>query len=575
MFCFPLVPSVAPSGGAGSAGAGAGTDGASLTLAGDITGPQTTGTDCGNAGGVTDLGYNLDSDGSCDLTGLTDISGSDPDLGPLANNGGPTPTMLPLAGSPATSTIPMSTIVGSTQLCPRNDQRGYASPAGAACTMGAVEPDGVAPTHPTVTSVSPDAGPTAGGTSVTVTGSGFTGTSQVWFGYGYVLAASFTVDSPTQITAVSPAQAAGTVGVRIVTPGGTSNPGSSDLFSYYSAPTISAVSPVIGAVGGGTSVTITGTNLVGATAVHFGSTSATSFTVTSATTVRAVAPGGTPGSVDVTVTTPGGTSATSPADQFSYQNAPTVTAISPGAGPTAGGTSVTITGTGFTNVAGVYFGGVAATSFTVDSSTKITAVSPAHSAGSAGVRVIAGGTSDPVPADVFVYNAAPTISAVSPAAGAVGGGTSVTITGTNLVGATAVHFGSTSATSFTVTSATTVRAVAPGGTPGSVDVTVTTPGGTSATSPADQFSYQNAPTVTAISPGAGPTAGGTSVTITGTGFTNVAGVYFGGVAATSFTVDSSTKITAVSPAHSAGSAGVRVIAGGTSDPVPADVFVYR
>jgi len=49
----------------------------------------------------------------------------------------------------------------------------------------------------------------------------------------------------------------------------------------------------------------------------------------------------------VTVTTAAGTSATSRADQFSY-GAPTVTQINPSAGPTAGGTTVTITGTGFT-----------------------------------------------------------------------------------------------------------------------------------------------------------------------------------------------------------------------------------
>ena len=53
------------------------------------------------------------------------------------------------------------------------------------------------------------------------------------------------------------------------------------------------------------------------------------------------------GTVDVTVTTPSGTSATSSADQFTYLAAPTVTGISPTAGPLGGGTVVTITGTGF------------------------------------------------------------------------------------------------------------------------------------------------------------------------------------------------------------------------------------
>ena len=64
-------------------------------------------------------------------------------------------------------------------------------------------------------------------------------------------------------------------------------------------------------------MTITGTGFTGATAVDFGTTPATSFTVVSDTSITADSPAGT-GTVDVTVTTPGGTSATSPADQFTY-----------------------------------------------------------------------------------------------------------------------------------------------------------------------------------------------------------------------------------------------------------------
>src|SRR5207247_4986122 len=116
--------------------------------------------------------------------------------------------------------------------------------------------------------------------------------------------------------------------------------------------------------------------------------------------------------------------------------------------------------------------------------------------------------------------AAPTVSGVTPNSGSTAGGTAVTITGTNFIGATAVKFGATNA-SFTIGSATSISATAPAGTAGAVDVTVTTPAGTSATSGADQFTYAPAvpaPTVTGISPASGSTAGGTSVVITGTGF---------------------------------------------------------
>ncbi|HLI74343.1 MAG TPA: PQQ-binding-like beta-propeller repeat protein [Acidimicrobiales bacterium] len=82
---------------------------------------------------------------------------------------------------------------------------------------------------------------------------------------------------------------------------------------------------------------------------------------------------------------------------------------------------------------------------------------------------------------------APTVSRLSPTGGPAEGGTSVTVTGTHLSGATAVHFGSASAT-FVVKNATTITAVSPSGS-GSVDVTVTTSAGTSVTVPADRFSY--------------------------------------------------------------------------------------
>jgi hypothetical protein len=81
------------------------------------------------------------------------------------------------------------------------------------------------------------------------------------------------------------------------------------------------------------------------------------------------------------------------------------------------------------------------------------------------------------------------VSGISPSAGSTSGSTTVTITGTNFTGATGVNFGPNAASSFTVNSDSQITAVSPPGSPGTVDVTVTGPGGTSATSPADQFTY--------------------------------------------------------------------------------------
>ena len=84
---------------------------------------------------------------------------------------------------------------------------------------------------------------------------------------------------------------------------------------------------------------------------------------------------------------------------------------------------------------------------------------------------------------------APTVSAVSPNGGPPAGGTTVTITGTNLTGATGVNFGGHAAAQFIVNSATTISAIAPAGSIGAVDVTVITGNGTSAANAADRFTY--------------------------------------------------------------------------------------
>src|SRR5690606_21892645 len=88
--------------------------------------------------------------------------------------------------------------------------------------------------------------------------------------------------------------------------------------------------------------------------------------------------------------------------------------------------------------------------------------------------------------------ATPTLASLTPATGTTAGGTSVVLTGADLTGATAVTFGGTAATSFTVDSATQITAITPAHAAGAVDVAVTTPGGT--TTLAGAFTYA-APTL--------------------------------------------------------------------------------
>ncbi|KUM23972.1 hypothetical protein AU467_32090 [Mesorhizobium loti] len=104
-------------------------------------------------------------------------------------------------------------------------------------------------------------------------------------------------------------------------------------------------------------------------------------------------------------------SATSPALAFTINPAgPAIASVAPGTGSTVGGTSVTVTGSGFTGATAVSFGGVAATSFTVDSDTSITAVTPAHAAGAVAVAVTAPGGSASLPAGFTYAAAVPTVA---------------------------------------------------------------------------------------------------------------------------------------------------------------------
>ncbi|MGA2122555.1 MAG: IPT/TIG domain-containing protein [Methanoregula sp.] len=426
---------------------------------------------------------------------------------------------------------------------------------------------------PFVSSTSPIAGSVTGGRSVTLYGTGFTGATVVDFGS---TPATITANTGSLITVIAPAHAAGVVDVTVTTLLGTSATGTGDQYTYEAAaPTVSGISPTSGSVTGGTSVTITGTAFTGATAVNFGSVTGTITGTPTATSITATAPAGTAGIVDVTVITPGGTSATGTGDQYTYVVFPVVGSISPASGSVTGGQSVTITGTNLTGVTAVKFGSTAATHVTVVSATSITATAPAGS-GIVNVTVIKlGKTSTVTPADKYTYVAAPVVSSISPKAGPLTDGQSVTITGTGFTGATTVNFGGTAATHMTVVSGTSITATAPAHAAGVVDVTVITPGGTSAMGTGDKFTYQAAPVVSRISPMSSSHTGGTTVTITGTGFTGATTVNFGGTAATHMTVVSGTSITATAPAHAAGVVDVTVITpGGTSATGTGDKFTY-
>ena len=253
-------------------------------------------------------------------------------------------------------------------------------------------------------------------------------------------------------------------------------------------PVISKLSPNFGSTKGGTTVTISGTNLGHPISVRFGQTFGKITRVVSSTEIEVDAPPGT-GVVDVFVKTPAGESAASPSTHFSYHGGPAVTSVEPTIGLSAGGTTVYVKGRNFVGNVTVLFGAHQATIVKVIGPGDVEVKAPAGS-GVVDVTVITViGTSPKVAGDKYTYREGdPTVTGLSPAQGVPAGGTPVTITGTNLLGATAVHFGPNMATIVKEVSASKLMVTSPAG-QGTVHVTVTTPAGLSPRTRVDEFSY--------------------------------------------------------------------------------------
>ena len=158
--------------------------------------------------------------------------------------------------------------------------------------------------------------------------------------------------------------------------------------------------------------------------------------------------------------------------------APTVTGIFPTSGSTAGGTPVTISGTGFQGFATVTLGGTAkATGVTIVDSTTITATTAAHLAGTVSVVVQNPDSQTATKTSAYTYGTpppAPAVTGVSPGFGTTAGGTAIAITGSNFVAGATVTLGGSAAAVGTV-SATSITATTASHAAGFVNVVVTNP----------------------------------------------------------------------------------------------------
>jgi hypothetical protein len=417
---------------------------------------------------------------------------------------------------------------------------------------------------PTLSSAAPAQGAAAGGTTVTLGGSGFVAPVTVAFGGASATVVSV---SPGAVTVVTPPHAAGPVAI-VVTNADTQASTLPAGFTFTATPVIpppslTGATPASGPTAGGITVALAGADFDSGAAVTFGGASAPVVSRT-ASTLTVTAPAHGAGSVDVVVTNGSGLSATL-AGGFSYVAPPVLTSVNPATGPVAGGTSVTLAGSGFVSGASgsqVTIGGATATVAGRTASTLVVTTA-AHPAGAQPVTVtnpdgqsatLAGAFTfvDPPPAP-----SAPTLVGLTPAAGPSAGGATVVLTGTNFVTGGIVTFGGVAATIVGPVLATQITVATPAHSPGAVDVTFLNPFTGQVASIALGYAYQAVPPVIdALSIRGAPPAGGTTLTILGSGFQPGVEVTFGGAPATGIVISDATPprkyITLTTPPQPAG-----------------------
>lgn len=369
---------------------------------------------------------------------------------------------------------------------------------------------------PYVTNFTPISG--SANTTVTIGGAHFAGVTNVSFngksgtGLAVTLDYSLTVHAPAGVTS-------GPIIVK------AANGTFTTTSNFFAQAIITGFSPFTGR--SGTNVTLLGTNFLGTTAVRFGSTLATDFTILSNNAIRATVPTGAQ-SGTFTLMVPGSSAQTT--SNFVVQ--PTIFGFTPGFGPV--GTSVTITGANF-NVSGlsVKFGGAPVSSLGTPSFNALTVTVPSG-ATSAPVALT---TTDGASVSPNLFYLPASIANFTPTNTAPG--TTVKITGVNFTNASAVSFNGTAA-AFFVTNNTTIGAIVPAGF-STGPISITTPAGTTNSSGL----FYAVPAITSFSPAHG--LPGTNVVITGSNFLGATVVRFNGTNATFIPPTNNTTLVATVP----------------------------
>eukprot|EP00698_Gefionella_okellyi_P005120 TRINITY_DN146_c0_g2_i1.p1 TRINITY_DN146_c0_g2~~TRINITY_DN146_c0_g2_i1.p1 ORF type:complete len:3536 (-),score=1053.92 TRINITY_DN146_c0_g2_i1:83-9331(-) len=383
------------------------------------------------------------------------------------------------------------------------------------------------PAAGTISLVSPNNGPAAGGNLVLIVGVGLGSGSDITSVTLNGVAATI-VNQTADYVNVRPG--AGTPGhsgaiVIISTTVGVTSSGSTIVYLYNTLLVVSQLSFSSGPLDGNQLLAVSGTGFGGdVTSVTVAGIEAavTSQTVTSVMVSTGAATTPVSGAVTVTSTSHGVGS--SGANAYTYNPKPTFTEVVPSVGPFAGGQTVTLTGTGLGyngDITSLVIGSAAAQIVTQSTTSVVFMTGQPASAGTASIFVSSPTAGYLTASNAYTYNPAGVIDSVTPASGPLEGDDIITIVGTNLgsgsdityvslAGVVVAQIMTQTATSVTVKSAATSSPMVSG----AVVLNSTTFG---STTKSGQFSYNPLGQISTVSPVSGPLAGGNLVTITGTG----------------------------------------------------------
>ncbi|MFT5430721.1 MAG: hypothetical protein ACI9OJ_001397 [Myxococcota bacterium] len=327
---------------------------------------------------------------------------------------------------------------------------------------------------PSVDSVTPGAGPTSGGTEVTIEGAGFSDDTTVQF--GGINAAKVTFVGATRLLAVAPAHAAGPASVTVENDYGFG--GLVNAFAFLDEEpvdgvTVVGITPPSGSADGGDTVHITAYGLESATdtTVQIGGEAATIVSVSPANlSVVATTPAHAVGPVDVIVTTSAGTDTLQ--GGYLFKDVVKVLTVDPGLGPDTGGTAITVYGQGFLNGATVRVGALPCADVVIAGKESLSCVTPPGSPGNAAVTVQVGPDSATLDDGFYYESGSVQLFVVDPTSGSQAGGTFVRLLGSEFEQPLDVFFDGNLATHVKVVNSTLITAKTPPGTVGTVDVSV-------------------------------------------------------------------------------------------------------